>query len=80
MHQIQLNIETYKEKKGPKIDHQFQELCLDMIAYFGEKQKGLIWSLPYKHNLEKLREAFRRCKASKVRSVRYLLGIIKNLR
>ncbi len=62
-----------------KIDYSFQLLALDMVEYFGQEKKKLIFSLFYKHKEEKIRDAFEICKKRKVKTINYLLGIIKKL-
>ncbi len=62
-----------------KIDYSFQLLGLDMAEYYGKEKQKLIFSLFYKHSEIKLRDAFEVCKKRGVKSINYMLGIIKKL-
>lgn len=67
------------KKRAP--DFEYQELCLEMEQFFPKNEKNIIWTLPFKigYTEEKIRKAFDICKKKNVRSVRYVIGIIKNL-
>lgn len=69
--------EFSKKMEGKKVDHEFQEIGIEMSKHF----KGNIWWIFSRPNItnQKMREAFRICKERNIFQVPYLLGILKNL-
>lgn len=68
------------KEKTPKIEFEFQDLGLSMQSYFPVNERSFLWSLFYKFPLAKLREAFKVCQAKDIKSTRYLVGVVKNLK
>lgn len=63
----------YKKAHHEKIEHEFQEVGIEMASYFG---KG-VWWLFYKHDLESIKKAFAICKKNDTKNINYLLGCLK---
>lgn len=73
---------TLKEvEKTPKIEHSFQDLALEICNFIGRSKENdsLIFSLFYKHPERKIRDAFTALQKSNVKTLPYLLGILKKL-
>lgn len=68
-----------EEQKTPKIEHSFQDLALEIVKFFGEEKKRLIFSLFYKHPERKIRDAFIVVQKSNVKTLPYMMGILKKL-
>lgn len=62
-----------------KVLHEFQAIGIEMQEFFPKKEWKLIWSLFWKHDPKKVEIAFKECKKRGINSVRYLMGILKNL-
>lgn len=66
--------EIFDKKVGrKKVEYEFQEICLEMNEWFGQK----CWFIFYRHDLQSIKEAFEICKSKDIKKVNYLIGIIK---
>jgi len=63
----------YKKTHREKIEHEFQEVGIELEKYFG---KGLWW-LFYKYHLDSIKKAFAICKKNDIKNPNYLLGCLK---
>ncbi len=68
------------QKKAPKIEHEFQELGLEMQGFFEKKEWPRIWTLFYKkgYTERKIRYALKECQKRGKCSVSYLEAIVRN--
>lgn len=68
------------KKESPKIDHEFQELGVEMMDFFKKEEHKRMWTLFYKkdYTIQKIRYAFKECKTRNKCSVGYMEAIIKN--
>lgn len=66
------------QKTGPKIDFEFQELCLELQPIYGKR----IWTLPYKvgYTEKKIRKAHEIAMKKGILKINYLIGIINKLK
>ncbi len=73
---------TPQAEDTPKIDHSFQELGVEMEAWFKKEKKNLLWSLFHKKEYSEnmLREAFFACKRQNKASVLYLMGVLRRMK
>ncbi len=62
----------------PKVEHEFQEICLELEEYFGKKK--IIWSLPYRKGYTNhlMRYALKECKTRDKPFINYFIVIINN--
>lgn len=62
---------------NPKIEYEFQEICLELEKTYGK----LVWTLPFKKGFTeyKIRKAAEIAQKKKNTSFGYLVGIIKKL-
>jgi hypothetical protein len=69
--------EFNKKVGGKKVDFEFQELCLELNAWFNKK----CWFIFYRPeaSLERIRAAFKICQERKNKSVKYFLGVLKKI-
>jgi hypothetical protein len=75
MESISKKIDTYRIKSPTKNYHaEWQVLADEMTEYFGE---NCYW-LFYKKEDWKIRDAFKVCQGKRIRSLRYLMGILNN--
>lgn len=66
------------QNKGPKIEFEFQELCLEMEKIYGK----LVWTLPYKRGFteKRIRKAHEICKNKGKEGFPYLMGVLNKLK
>ena len=75
MESIKENIDKFQMRStGKKFNAEWEFLADEMTDYFGE---NCYW-LFYKKEDWKIRNAFNACKGKRIRSFRYLMGILKN--
>jgi hypothetical protein len=62
----------------PKVEHEFQDICLQLEEYFGKKK--VIWSLPYRKGFTNntMRDALKECKTRNKPFLAYFIKIILN--
>jgi len=63
---------------APKVEYEYQDICLQMEEYFGKKK--LIWALPHRvgYTNQLMRYALKECTTRKVNNLNYFIAIIKN--
>ena len=64
-----------KKVGGKKVDYEYQEIGLAMENWFGKK----CWFIFYRPEaeLQKVKEAFAKCRAKGIRKIEYLIGCLK---
>jgi transposase len=67
----------YEKEHPQKIEHEFQEVGVNMVKWFQPKRPSIVWSLFYKHDLKLIQQCFDICKRNDKRSIGYLHGCIK---
>lgn len=69
---------TAPAQKGPKIDFEFQALCIELQQYYG---KG-VWALPHKVGFteRRIQKAHEICQRRGILNFRYLIGVIRKLK
>lgn len=62
----------------PKVEHEFQEICLELEEYFGKKK--IIWSLPYRKGYTNhlMRYALKETRIRGIKNLGYFIKIINN--
>lgn len=62
----------------PKVEHEFQDICLQCEEYFGKKK--VIWTLPYRKGFTNnmMRDALKECKTRNKPFLGYFIKIILN--
>lgn len=62
----------------PKVDYEYQAICLEMEEQFGRSK--LLWTLPHRvgYTNQLMRYALKECKTRKVDNLHYFIAIIKN--
>ena len=65
-------------KELPKVEHEYQAICLELEEYFGKKK--LIWSLPHRKGFTNplMRYALKECKTRNKPFLNYFITIINN--
>lgn len=65
-------------KDLPKVDYEYQAICLELEEYFGKKK--LIWSLPYRKGFTNhmMRYALKECQSRGKPFLGYFIKIITN--
>lgn len=59
-----------------KVDFEFQQIGIELEPFYGK----VIWSLFYKYPLVKIRDAHKVCVERGIITVKYLIGVMKNLK
>ncbi len=67
-----------KEQKGAKIDHEFQDLALEMIQHFKPKYPSAVWALFHKiqYSVPIIRECWFEYKKQEVKGFLYFMGML----
>ena len=66
------------QEKTPKVEYEYQDLCLQLEEYFGKKK--LIWALPHRvgYTNQLMRYSLKECQTRNIKNLNYFIAIINN--
>ena len=72
---LEIDLSRYITDKNPKVKYEFQELGIELDKWFGKK----CWFIFYRPEAElnRIKEAFKICQDKGIRSLNYMLGILR---